>query len=351
MRTLLTLGVLAAVASPGLALTEIVTVSAYAHGATGGVFDGGWWFFAFYAMLTFSVIMSALKRDEPEHVIFEFSLYVAAATVLGQLTAAAARLLFCLPQLVDMRMTDTLWTDVTDETTAYELEENARAAAECLPAPYPCAKRTYHPRGVVMLGPAVLTFGVIVTVVAYYLLSGNYDGVLKNAESLGIALLVLGIIAVIAAVVDMLFFPSHARSHASNNRATIKYLIALSALLVLPVFYDLVLTTRPWVSGVIQALIYAVGWALFFAYATYAWSDSILYGKSRHAMWYAIIGFIPTGLGYIAGGIANDEYPGDAFAALVSQLVAAAVSVIVYAIIRFAGVYRGYALSAPVKMY
>ena len=342
MRTLLLLAVLLCCVHSSFALVEVVPIGAFANGVAGGLFQGGWWFYGAHAMITFVVFMAAKKRSESEEVLVEFALYGTAAVIFGHLTGVVARLLFRIPQLLDMRLSANVEYDVTDEATLWELEENARAQANCMVQPYPCAVREHCTVGVVALGPTLFTFGAVLGQLAYYLFTGEFDGVWgeSRARINGTIIVILAVLALVLGAVEMMLLP-RLGERSGNNASTLKYLLALGLVLTAPVLYDAVFKMRFLVRGFIMVAVYAVLWVAVFAYATYVWSDRLLYGKTMHALWFAILGFIPSALGYIGGGIANDRYPGNAFAALMAVLAAFILSLILYAAIRFSGVYRG----------
>lgn len=339
--------VLLALLPGALAKPELLAIGAFNQAATGGFFHGGWWYVAVYAFIMWVTIGSALKRTLPQQEILAFLRDTAGATVAALLTTHAARCLFCLPQLLDVGWVRTVYYDHTDEETRWRLDQNRQARAKCQPVPWPCAVPNLFPQTFSYWAGPGLTLGAVIVVHGAYVLLGKFDDVYGNALAIGVTLVVLGGVAVFFALVDMFLRPAP-WSHLRNNQQTPKYFLIALALFTIPVFYDSILPGGPLVRAAGTVGIYAGGWALFYLYATYLWPDNILYERPHHAFWFSVLGLLPNILGFIAGGVANDLYPGDSFNAFLSQVIAAAITVVFYILIRLIA-YDGFTCCTDTK--
>jgi hypothetical protein len=326
---------------PGaMAAPELLAIGAFNQGMTGSFFHGGWWYIALYAFIMWVTIGSALKRGLPQQEILAFLRDTGAATMVAALTAHFARWLFCLPQLLELNWVYTAYFDRTDDVTHAKLEENRRARKNCQPVPHPCIHRNLVPQTYSYWAGPAFTLGAAIVVHAVYIFRSSFDDVYSNPTAIAVTLTVIGGLMVLAGIVDMFLRPAP-WSHLRNNQQTLKYVLAAILIFVLPTFYDNVLPGGPLVRAAITVGIYGAGWALFYFWSVYAWPDNIFFGREYHARWFAILGFLPNILGFIAGGIANDQYPGDSFIALLSQVIAAAVTIVFYILFYFTA-YQGF---------
>lgn len=337
---MLPLLVLSAFLPGAMAKGYVIPLGSFSNAANGILFGGTFWFLTLYMFIMYVVLLTALKIHLSKQEILAFGRDTAIGLLAGTLVTEVARCLFCLPSLLDIADHPGVEYDHTDDETLMQLAEN-RKADECnRRRPYPCARRAIFKQSLRYWPGLFFTFGGILVVQAVYLLRGSYDSVYDNTDTIGAVVLVVGGIMVVAAVADMFMRPTP-WSHRPHNRTTLKYLVVFSLVMAVPVFYDSLLPGAPLVKGLVTAAIYAGVWAVFYVYAAFVWPDHILYGRPHQAMWFAIVGALPNIIGYVAGGIANDQYPHDSFAAAISQVVAAAITIVFYFLARLVA-YEGY---------
>lgn len=319
---------------PGaMAKGYVIPLGSFSNAANGVLFGGTYWFLTLYMFIMYVVLLTALKIHLSKQEILAFGRDTAIGLFAGTIVTEVARCLFCLPTLLDIADHPGVEYDHTDENTLMQLAENRKADQCNRKRPYPCAQRSIFKQTLRYWPGLFFTFGGILIVQAVYLFRGSYDTVYDNPDTIGAVVLVIGGLMVVAAVVDMIMRPTP-WSHRPDNRVTLKYLVIFSLIMAVPVFYDSILPGAPLVKGLITAAIYAGVWGVFYGYAAFVWPDHILYGRPQQAMWFAIIGALPNVIGYVAGGIANDQYPQDSFIAAVSQVIAGAVTIVFYILIR-----------------
>lgn len=317
-----------------------LTIGAYSQGISGGLLEGGWWFLTFYCFVAYVIVGSADKPGESPENIRAYFRDTGYAVLAAVLTTTFARWLFDLPKLIELDISHNVEYSHADEATQHMAYENYCARQQCQPEPHPNVCIPYFKQPIVYWPGVFFTVGAIGVVQAAYLFRGKFDGIYNDPTIIAAVVTAIAGLMVLASVVDMWLRPAP-WSWTTSNQQTLKYILAVCPLFAVPAFYDIIVPGDVYVRMGATIGVNIGLWILFYFWATYVWSDHVLYGKPNHAFWFAVIGIIPSVFGWLAGAIANDEYPGDSFAALISQVTASAVTMAVYYII-YALWYQGY---------